>query len=439
MFKLNRRAFIKSTAGAVGALTVPTIVPATVFGGKGRVAPNDKIVLGMIGVGGMGSGHLRAFLGYDDVRVAAVCDVKRDQRLKAKAKVDEKYGDQNCDYYNDFRELLARKDIDAVCMATPDHWHVLIGIEASKQRKAIYYEKPLSRSFQENLAIRDAVNRYGNVFQFGTQQRSNERFRFACELVRNGKLGEMESIMIGSASFDPVPNQPTEPVPEGFDYDMWLGPAPWKPYNPLRVTRNWTLIYDYSLGCLSGAWGIHHVDIAQWAFDMDHTGPVETEGWGEFPKEGLYDTVLHWEIEHRYANGAKIIHMDMPTAIKRADPFKLHWMGILFKGSEGWIYVARDFMDASPKSLLKETIGSNDIQLPRSKSHKRNFLDAVRTGQSTICPIEQAVRSDTVCHLADIAMKLHRKVVWDPEKEMIVGDPEAEKMLKRPMRSPWHL
>jgi hypothetical protein len=432
----NRRHFIKKS---LAGMAIPYLLPVSVFGKPETVAPSDRIVMGFIGVGNMGSGHLRSFLGYPDVHVAAVCDVRESHRLRAKELVDQSYENRDCAVYHDFRELLARPDIDAVLIAVPDHWHVLIGLEAARNGKHMYYEKPLSRSIRESKAIRDQVRKSGVVFQFGTQQRSDQRFRLACELVRNGKIGELQTIMIGSANYKQIPAQPVQTVPEGFDYDFWLGPAAWAPYTFERCTRNWTLLYDYSLGCVSGAWGIHHVDIAQWANDADATFPIEIEGTGTFPEQGFYDTAIAWEVEHKYANGVKLVHMDMPSALKRAPQFKLFWMGMLFLGSEGWIYVAREFMDAEPKSLLKTVLGGNEKHLPQSVDHRRNFLDAIKNRKTTISPIQSAYHSDVVCHHDDLAMRLGRKLTWDVEKEEFVNDPEANSMMARSMRSPWHL
>ncbi len=438
--KIKRRNFIKkAAAGTVGVLSLPTIVPAHVLGGKGKTAPSDKVVMGSIGVGGMGTGHIRSFIGYDDVQYAAVCDVNGEHRLRAKKIVDDTYGNKDCTGYNDFRELLARPDIDAVVIATPEHWHVLMGMEAARQGKDMYYEKPLSRYFEECLAIRETVNRYGVIFQHGTQQRSDERFRFACELVRNGRIGKLEKIVIGSARFSPVPPQPEQPVPDYLDYDLWLGPAPWKPYTELRCTRNFTLIYDYSLGCLSGAWGIHHVDIAQWAVDADDSGPVEVEAWGHIPPEGLYDTYIEWEAIHTYKNGVKLFHMDYQTASRKEPRYIHQGMGMTFIGSEGYINVKRGFMDTEPQSLLKTVMGPDEVKLPKSNDHRRNFIDSVKTRTQPLCPVDIAVRSDTVCHQADIAIRTGKKLTWDPESERFTNSDEANRMLAAPMRAPWHL
>lgn len=436
---MKRRDFFKKSAIGSAALSIPAFIPAPVLGRDGHTPPSDKIVMGLIGVGEMGSGHLRSFMGQDDVHIAAICDVRKSHRDAAKKQVDQKYGNTDCHTTNDFCEMLSRDDIDACTVVVPDHWHVLIGLEAARQGKHMYYEKPLSLSIEQAKAIRKAVNRYGVIFQFGTQQRSDSRFRFVCELVRNGRLGDMKHIMIASASYTKVPPQPVEPVPEGFDYNFWLGPAPRVPHTGLRCTRNWTLIQDYSLGCVSGAYGIHHVDIAQWAFDKDGTAPVRIEGTGYFPEHGLYDTAHQYEVEQIYADGSKLVHMDAHTAEKKAWQFGLHWMGIFFEGTDGWIFVARGFLEGEPKSLLKTKFGPGDIHLPVSNDHRRNFLDAVKSGKSTICPVDVAIGTDVACHQADIAMKLRRPLEWDPVNFEFIDDAEANKMRTRPMRAPWHL
>lgn len=419
--------------GALAATGFPAIVPATAFGA------NDRIVMANIGVGEMGSGHCRVLLQEPDVRVAAICDVRRQHRDRAKQWVDEHYGDQSCATYNDFRELLARKDIDAVLIAVPDHWHALIGIEAARRGKDMYYEKPMGLTFADAKAMRAAVHRYGVVFQFGTQQRSDQRYRLACELVRNGRIGELQTIAIASAGMNPIAPQPVEPVPEGLDYDLWLGQAPWAPFTHLRCTRNWTLIYDYSLGCISGAYGIHDVDCAQWANDADHTGPVWAEGTAVIPSTGLYDTPERYAIEYRYANGVKLELLDMMTARARYGQFRFGSMAMMFLGSKGWVYVSREGMRTQPESLMHVVIGPNENKVVFSKEHHRNFLDAVRTRRQPVSNIEAAVRSETVCQQGDIAIRLGRKVNWDPVREFFLDDEQANRMLARPMRSPWRL
>lgn len=439
----TRRQFLRRGLAVAGAaLVFPSIIPNTVIAKAGRILPSEKIHLGFIGVGGMGTGHLRTFLHYDDVRIPAICDVRKEHRDRGKALVNQHYGEDTVATYNDFRELLARPDIDAVVIATPDHWHVLNGLEAARQGKAMYYEKPMSLTFEEACAMRRAVERYGSIFQFGTQQRSDPNFRHAVELVRNGRLGTMKQIVIGSAGGGTpqiVPVVPTE-IPDGLDYDFWLGPAPWAPYTTLRCTRNWMAIRDYSLGVIGGAWGIHHVDIAQWALDADNTGPIAVEAHGVIPRRGLYDTIFSWEAEHTYANGVTVLHCDQQTARSRFPQFNgRNSMGILFEGSEGWVYVARGYINAHPKRLLTTVIGPNEIKMPVSNDHRRNFLDAVRTGIDPLCPVGPGVRSELVCQQADIAIRMGQRLEWDPQKEMFLNNTAANRMLGTMMRSPWYL
>ncbi len=437
---LDRRRFLqKGVLTGAAAFGVPLFVPGSACGFSGPTAPNNRIALGFIGVGNMGTGHVRTFLRHEDVRVIGVCDVRDSHARRAKRLVDAHYGDQACTTHRDFRALLARPDIDAVVIAVPDHWHVLIGMEAARQGKDMYFEKPVGMSIAEGKALRVAVKRYEVIFQFGTQQRSSENFRFACELVRNGRIGQLKTILIGSARSPRIVYHEPQSVPPDFDYDMWLGPAPWAPYTYERCRRDWTLIHDYSLGGVGGAWGIHHVDIAQWANDTDSTGPIEVEGWGEFPGKGLYDTAVMWEAEHRYANGVRLIHMDMRTALTRAKQFRLAQFGILFRGTKGWIYISRQGFFTQPEALKHVTLGPNDIRLPKSNDHRRDFLDAVKARSMPITDVDTAVRSDTICHQADIAMQLGRPLRWDPLTEVFVNDRQANRLLSRPMRSPWHL
>ena len=447
----NRRQFLKIMGGAaLGVAGFPYVVPSSVLGANGAVPPSERIAMGFIGVGSMGGGHLRTFIGYDDVQAVAVSDLFEMFRMKAVEKVEQHYGGKGFKAYRDYRELLARSDIDAVMIATPDHWHALVGIEAARNGKDMYYEKPLAMSVREGKAICDAVNRYGVVFQFGTQQRSDEKFRFACELARNEKIGKLHTILVGSHPSQTCPNQPTQPTParDEFDYDTWLGPAPWSPYTYGRCASRvmgklggtWMHIHDYSLGSLGGAWGVHHVDIAQWGNGTDDTGPVEIEGTGAIPADGLADTVTEWEVEHTYANGVKMIHATRRIAAKRAKQFAVrNGLGILFIGTEGWFLVGRGYLQAEPRSLLTATIGPDEIHLPRSNNHRRNFIECVKSRQRTMCPVETAVRSDTICHMDDIAIRLGRKLRWDPQKEEFINDDQANRMLTRPLRSPWHL
>ncbi len=430
----SRRRFL---AAALGAVAAPQIIPASALGKGNQVAPSERIVVGCIGHGNRGPTLMRGFLGQRDARVVAVCDVNGRQREMAKGIVDKHYGDSGCTAYNDFRELCGRPDIDAVCVASPDHWHVLHSLEAVRNGKDIYTEKALGLSLAQDKALRAACHRYGTVFQWGTQQRSGENFRFGCELVRNGRIGELQTIVVGVPHDFDFANQPTEPVPDYLDYDLWLGPAPWAPYTYHRC-RPWTKehsysiwyhISDYCLGGIGGYWGIHHLDIAQWGHGTDHTGPVEVEGTATFPENGLADCATRWEVKHTYADGVKMIYTDN----------KKNKQGVVFQGTEGWVYVRRGHIDAEPKSLLESQIGANEIHLPKSPGQQRQFLDCIKSREQTVSNIDVAVRSDTISHLTDICTRLGRKVRWDPDKEEVIGDAEASRMLNRAMREPWRL
>jgi len=432
---LNRRQFLKGTACTVAA---PLIIPASALGRAGRLAPSERIVLGSLGVGTMGFVDMNACLNIREAQLVAVCDVKRAMRERAKQAVDKRYGNTDCAVYNDFRELLSRSDVDAVTIATLDSWHVPHALAAVRAGKDIYLEKPMGMSIREARVLRDAVHRYGRVFQFGTQQRSSQEFRHACEIVRNGRLGELRTIKVGvRAGADERSGLKTytpEPVPAGLDYDLWLGPAPWAPYTTARLRYpHWFHISDYSLGYVSG-WGIHHIDIAQWGNGTELTGPVEIEGSARFPdNDALCDNPLSWETRMKYANGVDL-------AFTGSGPgFAGVREGITFEGPDGWVWVNRGAIEAEPKSLLKEPIGPDDIRLPVSTSHQGNFLECVRTRQKTICNIDVAVRSDTVCQLAWCAFHLRRKLRWDPAQESFINDPDANRKLTRPLRAPWRL
>lgn len=444
---IGRRQFLKrSVVTAAAVVWFPYLVSSSALGKAGAVAASNRITLGCIGMGRQGTLNMLEFLHHNDAAVVAVCDVYKSQRQKAKNIVDQHYGDNGCAVYGDFRELIARKDIDACLIATNDHWHVLVALEAVRNGKDIFLEKAMGLSVTEDKVLRDAVNYYGTVFQFGTQQRSSSNFRFCCELVRNGRIGKLCTILVGSPASIAFPNQAPEPVPKDLDYEMWLGPAPSAPYSYQRC-RPWTPkgrysiwyhISDYCQGFVAG-WGIHHVDIAQWGNGSEHTGPVEIEGSGVFPDDGIADCAIKWKINLTYANGVKMIYMDTETAKARAWQFPAHGRGALFMGTEGWVFVCRGYINAHPESLLRSVIGPDEIHLIESNDHHRNFLDAIKSRRGTICPIEGAVRSDTICHLSNIAMRLERKLHWDPEKEEFVKDDEANRMLTRAMRSPWHL
>lgn len=424
----SRRAFLGQSAAAISALAFPAIIPASARA-AGDTAPNSRIGVGLIGSGPQGCGVMGNFLRNQNARVLAVCDIQAERRESAKARVDHQYGDSACDTYNDFRELLERSDIDAVIIASPDHWHVLHGIYAARAGKDMYLEKPMGLCAADNQALRDAIHRHKRVFQYGTQQRSSENFRIACELVRNGYIGELRHIEVGAPPSIPGGEVPPEPVPPGVDYELWLGPAPYAPFSKNRIINEyWWHNTDYALGFVAG-WGIHHVDIAQWGCDMDLSGPVEAEGTGEFPTEGFRNCATSWDIRFRYANGVTMHYTDENQLTH----------GINFIGSEGRVYVRRSHLETDPKSLMDVKLGPDEIHLYESNDHAGNFLECVRSRAETVCPIDIAVRSDMICQLSDIAMRLKRPLKWDPAVERFIGDDEANARLTRPMREPWKL
>ncbi len=433
----NRRQFIR-TAARAASCAVPFVVPAAALGRAGRIAPSERIIIGCIGVGNMGTADMRALMTLPDAQVVAVCDVNRTRRDAARQLVDAQYGGANCAAYNDFRELLDRRDIDAVNIASLDSWHVLHALAAVRAGKDVYVEKPLGMSINEIKVLRDAVHRYGRVFQFGTQQRSSQEFRRACEIALNGRVGKVHTIKVGvhagAAERSGLKTYTPEPVPDWLDYDLWLGPARWSPYTTARLTYpHWFHISDHSLGYVSG-WGIHHIDIAQWGNGTELTGPVEIEGTARFPDDdALCDNPLSWDTRMKYANGVNLIFTGSGPGFDGVR------QGITFEGTDGWVWVNRGSMDAEPKSLRKEQVGPDEIRLPVSKFHQANFLECVRTRQKTISNIDVAVRSDTVCQLAWCAFHLQRKLHWDPDQEVFVNDPEANAKLTRPLRAPWHL
>ncbi|MBN2327554.1 MAG: Gfo/Idh/MocA family oxidoreductase [Candidatus Omnitrophica bacterium] len=425
---VSRRHFLASTAGS--ALSIPFIVPSSALGAEGSVAPSDRIVMGCIGVGSQGTGNMREFLHYKEVQVVAVCDVDDDNLERGKNTVDSRYENEDCQTHHDFREIIGRGDLDAVSLAMPDHWHAIPAITAAKAGLDIFGEKPLSRSIRESRAICDAVHRYGRVWQTGSWQRSVSNFRHACELVRNGKVGKINHVEVGLPTGSRTGNHPIKPAPEALDWNFWLGPAPWRPYCDFGGNRchwDWRWILDYSGGQLTD-WAGHHIDIAHWGLDLDHTGPVEIEGEASYPEDGLWNAPYAYSFHCRYANGVTM-------HVSNANRGGTRWIG-----EKGWVWVDRGGIDASDKNLLKaDAIGPNDIRLYKSDNHKQNFIDCVKSRQLTITPVESACRSISVGHLGEIAMLLKRKIRWDPEKEEIINDPEAGALLGRSYREPWVL
>lgn len=433
--KLNRRQFLKTATGtAAGAIAFPYIVPSSVLGQNGSVAPSNQITMGCIGVGSQGTGNMRGFLGKSEVRVLAVCDVDTNHRNEAKNLVDQAYDNSDCKTYLDFRDVIGREDIDALSLAMPDHWHSIPVVTAARAGKDMYGEKPLARTIREGRAMCDAIKRYGVIWQTGSWQRSQAHFRRACELVINGRIGKVNKVEVGLPTGRGTRTIPVRPVPENLDWNFWLGPAPWREYQQFGNNGphwDWRWIMDYSGGQLTD-WAGHHVDIAHWGLGLEYTGPVEIEGEGIYPIDGIYDVPTRYKFTCRYANGLEMIVAN--------DGRQPKGMGTVWYGDKGWIYVDRDNkLEAEPSSILGERIGSDEIRLYESLDHMQNFIDCVKSRKQTITLAEVAHRSISVGLLGEIAMLTGRKLQWNPEKETFDNDDEANRLLSRPMRSPWHL
>ena len=432
---ITRRSLLKRTAAITGgAIAFPHVVPSSVLGGVGGLAASERITIGCIGCGGQGTGNTKAFLNNSAARVVAVCDVALARRRKLKSIVDKHYGDNRCAAYNDFRDLLARDDIDAVVIATQDHWHALIAVAAARAGKDMYCEKPLGVAVAEGQAIRDAVRRYARVLQTGTQQRSDRKFRFACELARNNHVGRIHTVKVAAPGprYRRTYRKPTspEPIPNGFDYEMYVGPAPMKHYNGGRwAWPDWYLIWDYCAGFIVN-WGVHHLDIANWGCPTVGEERVEITCTGSYRNDGLTDNINDWQAEFKYAGGLRMTHTNTDNPNKQ---------GCRFEGDRGWVHVNRQGIWAEPASLLKIRTGPDGTLLGDSTSHHADFLDSVRSRRDPIAPVEAGHVASYLGLLPEIACRLKRKLTWDPITEKIIGDKQASQMLTRPMRTPWHL
>jgi predicted dehydrogenase len=366
--------------------------------------------------------------GQPNVKVLAVCDAFRDRREQRAATLNQRYGSEVCKPYRDLREMLARNDIDAVTIGTPDHWHVPAALMAVRSGKDVYVEKPLGISMEEDLAIREEVKRCGRIFQYGTQQRSLAHVRFGCELVRNGRLGKIQAIEVTAPSYgyeggslEPIP------VPENLDYDLWLGPAPWRPYTKDRCTCWGTYWVSDNAHGFIGGWGAHPLTDMVWALgDNPATSvPIEYQGTGKFGT-GLFDAPYDWDIQGKFANGADFHFTPGGDCVH-------------VTGEKGQVWISRGGLRTEPVSLVQEKIGPNEIHLYDSRNHMGNFIECVRSRHTTVAPAEVAVLSDSITQLSMIALLTGRKIRWDPAGEAIVDDPAASQLLARAMRSPWHL
>jgi predicted dehydrogenase len=440
--KLTRRQVLQATAAG---LAVPTFLPSRLFGAD---APSKKIVMGFIGVGWMGEGNLNSFLGQKDCQVVAIADVDQTHLDKAVNNVNSRYGNKDCKGYKDFRDLLARSDIDAVCISTPDHWHSIPAVQAARAGKDIYCEKPLSHSFAEGVAMVKAVLENKRIWQTGSWQRSVANFRQATELVLNGYIGKIRRVEVGlpsgHADFGGTGNKaPNSDPPKSVDYDFWVGPAKMIPFNPCRFHKNWRWCYDFGGGQLMD-WIGHHGDIAHWGLTNpkygigpdDRIGPLEVSATADFPpKDAVWNTATKFLVECKYPNDIEVVIAGGHPGIQG---------GTKWIGADGWVWVDRGGFETSNKKWKEEIArreqkGDLTVQLPVSPGHQRQFLDCIKSRKRTLTPVEIAHRSQTPGHLGYIASVLGRKLKWDAEKQEFVDDSEANKMLAPPLRKPWHL
>ncbi|WP_111669686.1 Gfo/Idh/MocA family protein [Algoriphagus litoralis] len=449
---MERRDFMKKSALATAAFGFPTIVPASVFG---KNAPSNKINIGQIGCGRIAREHdLPGIWRHDVARIVAVGDVDSKRMADGKKLVEDYYtkklGEKYMDVkqYGDYREMLLNKDIDAVIISTPDHWHSQPAMEAALAGKHIYVQKPTSLTIKEGRQLVNVVNKTGVVLQLGTQQRSSEQFRVAAELVRNGRIGKLHTVRIGLPGDPAGPPAPAMPVPSNLNFDMWLGSTPEVPYTEIGVhpqndysRPGWLRLENYGAGMITG-WGQHHFDSAAWGMDTELTGPRYIEAVAEFPRAGLWNVHGDFMVKAEYDNGVMMFTSGgYPN-------------GIRYEGTEGWIWVSRGnyvasasdpvaqgnnakALDASDPKILQSVIGENEIHLTRSTEHHGNWLEAIQGNAALLSPVEIGHRACSVCLVSHIAMKLGRKLNWDPVKEEFINDAEANSHLSRPQRAPW--
>ncbi|MCK5821563.1 MAG: Gfo/Idh/MocA family oxidoreductase [Bacteroidales bacterium] len=449
---MDRRKFLKTTGVAgTAAIIVPTIVPSFVMG---KNAPSNRVNIAQIGCGRMGRGDLNGVMRHEKVRFMAVCDLDSKRMMDGKKLIMDNYAKMgmpnavDVKMYGDYRELLMNKDIDGVVISTPDHWHSQPAIEAAIAGKNIYLQKPTSLTIKEGRQLSDAVHRSGVTFQIGSQQRSAEQFRYACELVRNGRIGDIHTIKVGLPG-DPGGEEELEmPIPKNLNYNMWLGSTPNAYYTEKRVhpqhdysRPGWLRCDQFGAGMITG-WGAHHLDIAHWGMGTEFSGPIEVEAEADFPKSGLWNVHGDFMMKAKYANGTNmLVSGEFPN-------------GVRFEGSEGWIFVTRGSykvtdsdpvtfdknrksLDASDPKILTSKIGKDEINLYHSSNHYFNWVDSMIALKQPIAPVEVAHRSCSACLLGGIAMKLPGKLHWDPVKERFLNNDAANAMLSRQQRFPY--
>ena len=431
---ISRRSFLAGTAAAISA---PMILPSRVLGREGHTPPSEKIGIGIVGCGAMNTGHAYRYVEREQTQVVAVCDVNSQKRGDLRSKIQDRYAQRlglesydACQEYNDFRDMIADSDVDAICVATPEHWHVLPALHAARVGKHAYIEKPMTLTIEEGRVLADTAKRTGAVIQHGAQQRSHWGFPRAVELVRNGRLGNLKHVEV---VLFPGPTggacQEEEP-PDFVDYDLWLGPARWTPYCSIKCipVRGWTYMRDYSGGRIT-EWGTHHLDLVQYALDADETGPVEISGSGLITRDAMYNTVARWNIDFRFESGV-IVHF--------ADS-GYEGEGIKFVGEDGSIFVNRDGIRSDPENLLDSEIGPDEIHIVAEGDHHQNFIHCIKTGEKPRGHVESGHRSSTMCHLANICVELEQTLYWDPKNERFLDNQEADAEISRPMRAPWSL
>lgn len=435
MKRTTRRTFFKQASlAAAGAVGFPYLIRPSALGMNGAVAPSNRFQVAQIGCGSMGMGDLGAFLNLGpDIQVVAVCDVDNRHTRRGKTAVDTFYKTEDCRMYGDYRVMLDKERLDIVSQATPDHWHAIISLACVRQGIDIYGQKPLARTIGEGRLICDAVKRYGVIWQTGSWQRSVRDFHRAAELVINGRIGKVEYVEVGLPDGGRRGNTRLLEVPSSLDWNMWLGPAPWRAYQDFGQGGchwDWRWILDYSGGQLTD-WAGHHVDIAHWGLGLDRSGPVEIEGKGEYPQDGVWDVPHAYEFMCTYANG---LRMRVANASKQP-----RGMGTCWYGDKGWIHVTRGALNASDPKILQEKIGPEETLLYRSQDHFRNFLECVKTRRETVTPVDIAHRSISVGLLGEVAMLTGKKLRWNPQTERFVNDSTANRYLMRAYRSPFHL
>ena len=415
-----------------GTMVLPHIIPSSAMGMNGVVPPSDRIVMGSIGVGSQGVSNMRGFLKFKEVQYVALCDLDANNLEKASAMVNKYYNNSDCRKHKDYREFLEKEKLDAVCISVPDHWHSIAYVAAANKKIDIYGEKPLARSIGEGQQIVKAVQKNKIIWQTGSWQRSIANFHKGAELVFNGRIGKVDRVEVGLPNAVKLVGMPSvKEVPAGLDWDFWLGSAPKVPYRGV-CHWNWRWILDYSGGQLTD-WAGHHIDIAHWGLGLDRTGPIEVSGEGVYPASGeLYNVPMEFDFDCKYKSG---------VVIRVANSSRLpHGMGVTWYGENGWIHVDRgDKITASKPELISEELGANKKALYKSNDHTANFLECIRTRKETITPVEVAHRSISVGLLGEIAMTTKQKIQWDPEKEKIINNAEASKMLMREFRSPWKI